>query len=127
MTEQTLTLTAIIAFASGGMVIAMWLGSRLARVTTDRNRLRAVVDELREQIGDEREMADRHDEIMADKIATLTSDCLEFQRLAHQAQDGLDMAKDMLAGEIAAHKATKRQLAAAKGQITRLKRRIGNG
>ena len=125
MSEQTIILTAAIAFSAGSMSVGMWLGARLARVTTDRNRLQAVVNGLREQIGDEREMADRHDELMTDKIAQLTSDSMELQRLAHKAQDGLDMAKGMIAGEIAAHKTTKRQLAAAKGQITKLRKAMG--
>lgn len=121
MTEGTVIMTAIIGFASGGMAVGMWLGSALARVTTDRNRLQAERDWLLNEVNHLRgEVA--NDELMADKIAQLTSDCLEFQRLAHKAQDGLDMAKDMLAGEIAAHKTTKRQLAAAKGQITKLRR-----
>lgn len=106
-------MTAIIAFASGGMAVAMWLGSRLARVTTDRNRLQAVVDVLR-----------AGEKSLVSKITQLTGECVSFQQAAHNAQDGLDMAKDMLSSEIAAHKATKRQLAAAKGQITKLKRRI---
>lgn len=124
MTEQTIILTAAIAFSAGSMSVGMWLGARLARVTTDRNRLQAVVDGLREQLGNERELASQYDDVVEEKVATLTRDCAEFQRLAHQAQDGLDMAKGMLAGEMAAHATTKRQLAAAKGQITKLKRRL---
>ena len=127
MTESTVTFAFIIGALCGALVIAMWLGSRLARTVTDRNRLQAVVDGLREQLGNEREFSDsacNDAQLMTDKVVALTRDCLEFQRLAHEAQDGLDMAKDMLSGEMAAHATTKRQLAAAKGQITKLKRRI---
>ena len=115
----------------GAIVIAMWLGSRLARVTTDRNRLQAVVDRLRKDnasLGEDLKHADEgYDELytsLTDKVATLTRDCVALQQEAHKAQDGLDMAKDMLSCEIAAHKTTKRQLAAAKGQITKMKRRM---
>lgn len=55
----------------------------------------------------------------------LRGQCAELATQAHDAQDGLDMAKDLLSGEIEAHRSTKRQLSAAKGQITKLKRRLG--
>ena len=97
MTESTVTFAFIIGALCGALVIAMWLGSRLARVTTDRNRLQAVVDGLR-----------AGEKSMVDMVARRTRDCVELQMLAHEAQD--------------AHATTKRQLAAAKGQITKLKR-----
>ena len=109
MTEVTVIMTALIGFASGGMAVGMWLGSRLARVTTDRNRLQAVVDGLREQLGSERKDSD----MLYRKVADMTLESVELLDAAHKSQ--------------AAHATTKRQLAAAKGQITKLKRRIGNG
>ena len=134
MTESTVTFAFIIGALCGALVIAMWLGSRLARTVTDRNRLQAVGDGLRQterkriaqilDLSKQRDQQRSDADALRDKVATLTADCVEFQKLAHEAQDGLDMAKDMLSGEMAAHATTKRQLAAAKGQITKMKRRI---
>lgn len=161
MTEQTIILTAAIAFSAGSMSVGMWLGARLARVATDRNRLQAERDWLLSEVNHLRgEVANV--EAMTDKIAQLTADCVELQTLAHEAHelasmekeradnliqdcvvlgdivradDGsvamlaaerkkLEMAKGMIAGEIAAHATTKRQLAAARGQITKLRKRL---
>lgn len=63
------------------------------------------------------------DALQADNLL-LRGQASELATMGHKAQDGLAMAKDLLSGEIAAHRATKRQLSAAKGQITKLKRRI---
>lgn len=58
----------------------------------------------------------------AEEIEALQSDNLrlrgqaaELAAMAHKSQDGLDMAKDMLSGEIEAHRSTKRKLSAADG------------
>lgn len=140
--DTAITITAALGFLTGAMSIGMWLWPAVSRVRTERDRLQSVVDGLRNGLElmatkldrsktecriltKERDSAVSDCQAMTDKIAKLTDDCVEFQRLAHQAQDGLDMAKDMLSGEMAAHKATKRQLAAAKGQITRLRRNHG--
>lgn len=150
MTDTAITITAVLGFLAGAMFIGMWLGPALSRVRTERDRLQYVVDSLRAE-----------SDAMTDKIAQLTAECVEFQRLAHEAQElarmekeradnliqdcvvlgdivradagsvamlaaekkKLEMAEGMIAGEMAAHRTTKRQLAAARGQITKLKRR----
>jgi hypothetical protein len=66
----------------------------------------------------------------------LRGQCAELATMAHEAQadahaskgveemteQHLQMAESMLAGEIDAHRATRRKLAAAKGQITKLRK-----
>lgn len=141
MNDTTITLTAIIGFAAGAMAVGMWLWPAVSRIRTERDRLQEYVNALRLEDKASAERIDRYrtecrlltnerddalsdSDVLTNKVTRLTADCVEFQRLAHEAQDGLDMAKDLLSGEMSAHAATKRQLAAAKGQITKLKRRI---
>lgn len=116
MTEGTVIMTAIIGFASGGMAVGMWLWPAVSRIRTERDRLQSEINLLRNNakvIIQDRDIEKSISKALTDKVATLTRDCVELQMLAHEAQ--------------AAHATTKRQLAAAKGQITKLKRRIEDG
>lgn len=120
MTDTAITITAIIGFLAGAATIGMWLGPAISRVRTERDRLQSVVDSLRAE-----------SDAMTDKIAKLTADCVEFQRLAHQAQEKAERWRRNAEGatgdwmdEQAAHHTTKRQLAAARGQITKLRKML---
>lgn len=144
MTESTVIITAIIAFSAGAMAIAMWLWPAVSRVRTERDRLQSTLDCVREDadrmarkieryrvecrlLTQERDDAVSDSQDLTNKVAQLTADCMEFQRLAHEAQDEANRSSIDRQIELHKHNATKRQLSAAKGQITKLKRRIEDG
>src|SRR5690606_28839024 len=86
MTESTVTFAFIIGALCGALVMAIWLGSALARVTTDRNRLQVVVDGLREQLCSERKDSD----MLYRKVADLTLESVELLDAANKAQENAE-------------------------------------